>query len=186
MGSTSKAMCLCFLVVAILLAAYSSPTEAQNANVSTLQFYLHDIVSGPNPTAVRVAGPPPSNATSSNPLASIFGSIYVFDDPLTATPELNSTLVGRAQGLYAAAAASLNDEFALQMTVTYAFVSGPYNGSSITVAGRNPVMRDGPRELPVVGGTGAFRLARGYCLAKTYSMHGMDAVIGYNVTIIHY
>nr|GMC56381.1 dirigent protein 22-like [Ipomoea batatas] len=182
MGSTSKAMCLSFLVVAILV--YSCPTNAQNANVSTLQFYMHDIVSGPNPTAVRVAGPPPSNASTSNPLAAIFGSIYVFDDPLTATPELNSTLVGRAQGLYAAA--SLSDEFALQMTVTYAFVSGPYNGSSITVAGRNPVMRDGPRELPVVGGTGAFRLARGYCLANTYSMDEMDAVIGYNVTIIHY
>lgn len=184
MESTSKAISLCFLLVVAILLAYSFPTKAQNANITTLQFYMHDIISGPNPTAVRVAGAPPSNATSSNPLAAIFGSIYVFDDPLTAAPELNSTLLGRAQGLYAAA--SLNDEFILQMTVTYAFVSGPYIGSSIAVAGRNPVMRDGPRELPVVGGTGAFRLARGYCLAKTYSMHGMDAVIGYNVTIIHY
>ena len=71
------------------------------------------------------------------------------------------------------------------MTLTYGFISGPYNGSSFSVVGRNPVMNE-VREMPIVGGTGIFRLARGYCFARTYSMYQMDAVIGYNVTILHY
>ncbi|KAK9107079.1 hypothetical protein Syun_023090 [Stephania yunnanensis] len=71
------------------------------------------------------------------------------------------------------------------MTLTYLFVSGPYNGSSFSVVGRNPVMGE-DRELPIVGGTGMFRLARGYCLLETHSMDGMNAVVGYNATVIHY
>nr|DAD35485.1 TPA_asm: hypothetical protein HUJ06_006125 [Nelumbo nucifera] len=34
------------------------------------------------------------------------------------------------------------------------------------------------REMPIVRGTGVFWLARRYCLAKTHSMAGFDAVIG--------
>lgn len=62
---------------------------------------------------------------------------------------------------------------------------GPYSGSTFSVLGRNPI-RSEVREMPVVGGTGIFRLARGYCLAKTHSMVGFDAIIGYNVTLLHY
>ena len=81
--------------------------------------------------------------------------------------------------------ASQQDEFSLLMTLAYEFVSGPYNGSSFSIVARNPVMNE-VREMPIVGGTGVFRLSRGYCLARTYSVHGMDAVIGYNATLIHY
>ncbi|KAJ8629955.1 hypothetical protein MRB53_023278 [Persea americana] len=113
----------------------------------------------------------------------MFGSIYVIDDPLTATSDPKSTVLGRAQGIYAMT--SLGDEFSLLMTLTYSFISGPYNGSSISVVGRNPVMRD-VREMPIIGGTGVFQLARGYCLADTHSSDGADAVIWYNVTVLHY
>ncbi|XP_010260988.1 PREDICTED: dirigent protein 22-like [Nelumbo nucifera] len=172
------------LVLLILVAALwplSTTTEALKPRITNIQFYMHDIVGGPNPTAVQVAGRL-SNITSSDPIASSFGSIFVMDNPLTATPDINSTLMGRAQGLYAMS--SQQNEFSLLMTLTYAFVSGPYNGSSFSVVGRNPVMNE-VREMPIVGGTGIFRLARGYCLAKTHSMAGFDAVIGYNATLIH-
>ncbi|CAN0922745.1 Dirigent protein 1 [Linum grandiflorum] len=58
-------------------------------------------------------------------------------------------------------------------------------GSTFSVLGRNPIM-SAVREMPVVGGTGGFRMARGYCLASTRSLDQMDAVIGYNVTLFHY
>ncbi|KAK3225474.1 hypothetical protein Dsin_005336 [Dipteronia sinensis] len=92
-------------------------------------------------------------------------------------------VLGRAQGIYAMS--SQQNEFSLLMTSTYNFITGPYNGSSFSFLGRIPVMSE-LREMPVVGGTGKFRLARGYCLAKTFSMDQMDAVIGYDVTLIHY
>ncbi|KAF8399663.1 hypothetical protein HHK36_015534 [Tetracentron sinense] len=170
------------LLLFIALLGSLCTTEALKSKVTNVQFYMHDIVGGPNPTAVRVAGRP-SNFSGSDPIAAMFGSIYVIDNPLTVTPNPNSTVMGRAQGIYAMA--SQHDEFSLLMTLTYEFISGPYNGSSFSVVGRNPVMR-AVREMPIIGGTGIFRLARGYCFASTHSMDEMDAVIGYNVTLIHY
>lgn len=61
-------------------------------------FYWHDIFTGPNPTAVRVAQAPGTNTSST-----FFGAVVMIDDPLTIGPDLNSKLVGQAQGLYAAA-----------------------------------------------------------------------------------
>ena len=164
------------------LLAFSTVTKARKKKLTRLQFYMHDIVSGLNATAVRVAGRL-SNYTCSDPIAAMFGSVSVMDNPLTETPEPNSTLIGRAQGVYATA--SQHDEFSLLMTVTYSFTRGRFNGSSLSVVGRNPIMSE-VREMPVVGGTRDFRLARGYCFARTYSMDQMDAVIGYNVTVLHY
>lgn len=171
---------LVLLLLSAVLASLAT-TEALKQKVTRIQFYMHDVPSGPNPTAVRVAGR--SNFSSSDPIAASFGSIYVMDNPLTVMPDPNSTVLGRAQGIYAMS--SQHDEFSLLMTLTYGFISGPYNGSTFSVVGRNPVMRE-VREMPIVGGTGIFRLARGYCFAQTRSMNGMDAVIGYNVTVMHY
>ncbi|CAH1442930.1 unnamed protein product [Lactuca virosa] len=166
------------MLVAVLLASVS---EARKRNTTHIQFYMHDTPTGPNPSAVRVAGQP-INATDSNMGAMFgFGSIYIMDNALTATPDINSTLIGRAQGLYAMS--SQENEVSLLMTLTYNFVSGVYNGSSVSVVGRNPIM-DEVREMPVVGGTGVFRLARGFAIAKTHSMNQVDAIVGYNVTII--
>ncbi|EEF47713.1 dirigent protein 22 [Ricinus communis] len=168
------------LLFAFLLFSVSH-TEALKSKITRVQFYMHDIVGGPNPTAVPVAGR--TNFTSQDPIAASFGSIFVIDNPLTVSPDPNSTVVGRAQGIYAMS--SQQKEFSLLMTLTYGFITGPYNGSTFSVVGRNPVMSE-VREMPVVGGTGIFRLARGYCMARTHSMDQMDAIIGYNVTLLHY
>ncbi|KAL9331713.1 hypothetical protein ACSQ67_001323 [Phaseolus vulgaris] len=49
--------------------------------LSHLHYFLHDIVSGPNPTAVRVA-----EAASTNSSSTLFGCIAMIDDPLTVVP----------------------------------------------------------------------------------------------------
>lgn len=169
------------LVVFVALLACSIAC-AQKPKRTHIQFYMHDIVSGPNATAIPVARRL-SNYTGSDPIAAMFGSVSVIDNPLTATPDPNSTLIGRAQGIYAVA--SQHEEFSLLMSLTVSFKSGPYNGSTLSVVGRNPVMSH-VREMPIVGGTGLFRLAHGYCFATTFSMDQMVAVIGYNVTVVQY
>lgn len=53
-------------------------------------YFFHDIVNGTNVTDVIVVGGRGGVG---------FGALTVFDDPLTETPEINSTTVARSQGL---------------------------------------------------------------------------------------
>ncbi|GMH08215.1 hypothetical protein Nepgr_010055 [Nepenthes gracilis] len=147
--------------------------------LSHLHFYFHDIVSGPNRTAVRVAEGPTTNDS-----ATLFGLVAMADDPLTAGPEQSSKLVGRAQGMYASAAMS---ELGLLMILNFVFEAGKYNGSTLSVLGRNAVF-SGVRELPIVGGSGLFRFARGYAEAKTHKVdiETGNAVVQYDVYVFHY
>lgn len=106
------------------------------------------------------------------------------DNLLTVGPEPNSSRVGRAQGMYASA--DLND-MSFMMVQNYVFDEERYNGSTLSILGRNPIMSP-VREFPVVGGSGVFRFARGYAEARTYSLNmtSQDAVVEYDVYVLHY
>ncbi|KAL7119959.1 hypothetical protein ACP275_02G094000 [Erythranthe tilingii] len=54
---------------------------------------------------------------------------------------------------------------AIAMDMYFYFNAGKYNGSTLCIFGRNPIMSQ-DRELSVVGGTGAFRMARGYLISN--------------------
>ncbi|KAA0058044.1 dirigent protein 22-like [Cucumis melo var. makuwa] len=148
----------------------------QHQKLTHLHLYWHDTVSGAKPSSVAVL-PPRNNVTE-------FGQVNMFDNPLTAGPELGSQLVGQSQGFYAGAA---QDQIGLLMAMNFAFTHGKYKGSSFTVLGRNPIS-DGVREMPVVGGSGKFRFGSGYALAKTHYLDPVtfDAVVEYNVYVLHY
>ncbi|KAG6632625.1 hypothetical protein I3843_13G150100 [Carya illinoinensis] len=147
--------------------------------LSHFRFYFHDIVGGPNPTAVQVV-PPPSNAS-----ATFFGLVRMFDNPLTLGPKLSSKSVGKAQGFYASAA---QEEIAFLMVMNFAFTEGKYNGSTLSILGRNNGGSSRVREMPVIGGSRLFRFARGYAQATTHSFEPKtgDATIEYNVYVFHY
>ncbi|XP_027336064.1 dirigent protein 22-like [Abrus precatorius] len=147
--------------------------------LSHFKFYWHDIVSGHNPTSVAVVPPPIKVNTTT-----AFGLVNMIDNPLTLGPELSSKLVGKAQGFYASASQS---EIDLLMAMNFAFIDGKYNGSTITILGRNPVFNK-VREMPVIGGSGLFRFARGYGEARThwFDLKTGDAIVEYNVYVMHY
>merc|ERR1711915_1149956 len=113
-----------------------------------------------------------------------FGMVRVMDDWLTERPEANSKMVGRAQGIYVS---SGQEVVHLLMATTFVFQSGKYNGSTLSMLGKNVVF-DQVREMPIVGGSGLFRLSRGYALAHTHSFDPKtgNAVVEYNVTVLHY
>ncbi|XP_010542445.1 PREDICTED: dirigent protein 20-like [Tarenaya hassleriana] len=138
--------------------------------------YWHDILSGRNPTSVMIR-PPVLNTT-------FFGSINMIDNPLTSDQPLNSTIVGRAQGMYAAAS---QQGLGFLMAMNFAFTTGKYNGSTITILGRNTAMSE-VREMPVVGGSGLFRFARGYVEARTkwLDFKTGDATVEYSCYVLHY
>jgi hypothetical protein len=111
----------------------------------------------------------------------------VLEDPLTVGPELKSNQIGKAQGFYLTVSQDAVLELELVMGMTFAFTEGIYNGSTLSVLGRNTI--GAPiREMPIIGGTGEFRFARGFLQAKTHSVdyHKGDAHVEYDVYVFHY
>lgn len=108
----------------------------------------------------------------------------MIDNRLTTGVSVNSTLVGQAQGMYAGA--GQHDASAL-MVMNFAFKTGKYNGSTISILGRNAVMTK-VREMPVIGGSGLFRFARGYVEARTkwLNVKTGDATVEYSCYVLHY
>ncbi len=84
-------------------------------------------------------------------------------------------------------ASASQTELGLLMVLNFAFMEGKYNGSSLSVLGRNVIL-SAVRELPIVGGSGLFRFARGYAHARTHTLdiETGDAVVEYNVYVFHY
>ncbi|MED6123817.1 20S proteasome component beta 5 [Stylosanthes scabra] len=144
-----------------------------------LHFFFHDVASGPNPT-MRIIAEPEGRAKDTLP----FGTTVIIEDPLTAGPEPESKLIGKAQGLYTSIS---QVEMALMMVMTFAFTEGEFNGSTLSVLGRNNVEL-AVREMPIVGGTGVFQFARGIARTNfvTVDFSKGDAIVEYNVYVYHY
>ena len=67
-------------------------------------------------------------------------------------PENTPKVVGRAQGIYSLAAQS---EAALLMVLNLVSTEGKYNGSTLSMLGRDAILFT-VREMPIVGGSGVF------------------------------
>lgn len=153
------------------------PTNQHQTEKTThLHFFYHDILEGKNPTVVQIIDPSTSSQSG-------FGTTFMMDNLLTEEQDLSSKVVGRAQGLFGLA--SLQDR-GMVMLINFAFTEGDYAGSTLSMLGRNPV-QDTVREMPIVGGTGVFRFARGYAIAKSlWELSTSEHfVVEYDITISH-
>ncbi|KAF3329307.1 dirigent protein 2-like protein [Carex littledalei] len=135
-----------------------------------LRFYFHEKYRGENATSNVVATLNRPNST--------FGNIVVFDNPLRAGPESNSTPIGRAQGT---AFRSAFAEESAMAAITLLFNEGEFNGSSISVIGL--VDGSGSADRTVVGGSGRFRMAKGYVLTKIVNSTAASLVAQYDAYI---
>ncbi|XP_060174367.1 dirigent protein 23-like [Lycium barbarum] len=147
--------------------------------ITKLHFYFHDTVTAKNPLAIQIAQ---ANNTFQSP--TFFVLVRMMDDPLTVKPEPNSEVIGRAQEIYGSASF---ENIAYLMTLNLVFTKGNYNGSTLSILGRNQISHE-YREIPIVGGSGVFRLARGIATAKTYRANNItgNAIVEYHVVVLHY
>ncbi|XP_057954137.1 dirigent protein 22-like [Malania oleifera] len=145
--------------------------------VTHIVVYWQDKVSRPNPTSIPVIAPVNGSNT-------FFGFTSMIDNKLTQKPDPNSKLVGRAQGFYAS---SSQQEVAFLMIMNFVFLDGEFNGSTITLIGRNPALSP-QRELSIIGGTNSFQFARGSALLKTkkFDPNTGDATVEYNLSVMHF
>ncbi|XP_073308319.1 dirigent protein 21-like [Primulina huaijiensis] len=153
----------------------------QKEEVTKLHFFVQNKLAGENRTVYQVAN---SSITSSSPTS--FGLVVVVDDLLTVGHEEDSGELGRFQGLITS---SDLKTVALTININIVFTSGKYNGSTLSIFGRNQLQDATVRELPVVGGTGVFRMARGFAIASTFSSFnattGSD-VLEYTIYVSHH
>ncbi|MCO5593502.1 hypothetical protein L7F22_047516 [Adiantum nelumboides] len=126
-----------------------------------MRVYIHDTTLYKNAsfnTAAQAVGRSASMSTESNQ----FGSVYVFEDPLTIGPARGSPTVGSAQGMYVYTGRSTFGSL-------WAFTAFFGKRGSISVMGGELMLFPSSRALPVVGGTGDFALARGLVNLSTLS-----------------
>ncbi|KAK2440152.1 dirigent protein [Trifolium repens] len=153
------------------------PSQQQTIEKLThIHFYYHDIRDSKNPTIVQIIDTPQNVPNG-------FGSTFVMDDAMTEGPELSSKHIGRAQGLFGLS--SLQD-LGMFMLTNFVFKEGEYGGSSLSMLGRNPISEQN-REMPIVGGTGFFRFARGFAIANSVNSISTPEhfVVEYNITVSH-
>ncbi|KAI4384961.1 hypothetical protein MLD38_003042 [Melastoma candidum] len=103
-----------------------------------------------------------------------YGTINVFDDPVTTTANPNSTVIGRARGTSFVTAL---DGSRLLLLYAIQFTSGPYSGSTIVVKGLGNPFIGVPAPLAIVGGTNNFSHATGNMTLTTISQQGSSTVL---------
>ncbi|KAG6497424.1 dirigent protein 2-like [Zingiber officinale] len=160
----------------ILFLLLSSATVAFSQNYSDhLHFYFLERVAGsPNATAVVSVNLHPESPAGG------FGNIGVIDNILLEGPEPSSPVIGRAQGL-----AVFSDLTGLSITtaLNLVFTAGEYNGSSLAMFGRYEPGRVSDRNI--IGGSGQFRLARGYALSQLVNATATTLTAEFDVYITY-
>ncbi|XP_042419940.1 dirigent protein 22-like [Zingiber officinale] len=150
---------LLFLFVAAAAAAAATAAASSNPNgYMHLRFYNHERIlgSGPSATVVYAVQRRDSNSGAG------FGNVIVYDNLLRSGVETDSPIVGRNQGMGVGSSLAENSGLTNFQLV---FTAGKYNGSSLALQGLFPVAPLGTVfERAITGGTGKFRLARGYLL----------------------
>ncbi|XP_071719293.1 dirigent protein 11-like [Rutidosis leptorrhynchoides] len=105
------------------------------------------------------------------------------DDALTIGPGLKSKIVGRAQGMHVA---SDQESFSIVMALSFEFTDGEYNGSTLSLLGRNQVLFP-KNEIPIVGGSGVFRFSLGYAIMQTFKfIPNLYGILEMDFYILHH
>ncbi|XP_037467708.1 dirigent protein 20-like [Triticum dicoccoides] len=145
------------LTLVLLLLTSSAAVACASADpkgdLKRIRVYMHETMSGPNATLLTsVQSPLGGSAT--------FGQIGVLDNELRdGLHRGSSSPLGRFQGLFAMT--GLANTPGLLSAVDVVFTGGKYQGSTLAMLGTIQDLRASV-ERTVVGGTGAFRMARGY------------------------
>eukprot|EP01018_Ginkgo_biloba_P038490 Gb_33236 [translate_table: standard] len=168
MMSSNRMMIVVFLVFSVVSAIDGAKqTKKRKLGPSSLVFYYHDIVfdgtNNESSTATVVASANTKNLTHFTLINNRFGDIIVFNDLLTLGPHLNSTSIGRAQGLYFY---DQKDKFSAWFAFTAVLDHSPHYKGALTFMGAD-IIELNKRDISVVGGTGDFALARGIATLQT-------------------
>ncbi|ONK56505.1 uncharacterized protein A4U43_C10F9500 [Asparagus officinalis] len=162
---------LYFLFTAIPPSSQSFTQETE----THLHLYLHENFTGPNPTSITAV-------TTSTP--SSFGTIRVFENELREGADPISKLIGQSQGTGTTAS---RDEGSSLVEANFVFTIGEYKGSTLAIFGRPIRLLLSSWEVNVIGGTGKFRLARGYAIGRNIVVEpGRNIIVEFDLYFRHH
>lgn len=149
----------CLLILMVVKSA-AAQVQCSCKLKQVIKYYVHDnlLQKEGNNTAYIIAGPG-GNVTHLQQ-----GSLVAINDLITEGPDPQSKKLGNAQGVYLIS--TFFPEFPhIHQQFTSVFTE-KYNGT-ISYQGDDGNLFLPEREIAVVGGTGEFRSASGYCLIRT-------------------
>nr|XP_043635219.1 dirigent protein 19-like [Erigeron canadensis] len=161
-----------FNLVATIFLFFLIPLEATTRHqhqhhhhgLKSLHFslYQHETINKTGFFIVNgVTGPPVSQTTTP------FGTLFVFQDPLTLKPNYTSKVVGRAEGT------SITSGLDGLRSISIAKITmnvKKHKGSISIVGGTHNIK---PSNHPVVGGTGDFLFVQGYVTSSPVDLVGI-------------
>lgn len=167
-----------------LVVKGAKPPKPKPEKFVQLRFYLQDLLLKPNYTAAFVV-PPLAGIPKQFALdADFFGGVVVIDDPLTTGPSLKSPEIGRAKGFYV-----WNSVDPAETSIEFAF-SAVFNeksgfpGSTIQFRGFD-LLKLPVREVSIAGGTGVFRLARGWAQFTVAGGDDFYAILNFTASVFY-
>lgn len=166
-------MFLLVLLMTIFLVEAAHIEQSRFERNFELKYYAITTRSGPNATAVAVAG-----VSGQLWSPSTFGSIIVVDDMLLKHPNPYSQSVGRVQRLVVAA--SIDGRYNY-VTLSAIFTSNEHNSSTLQAQGTFDRASREPSELSIVGGTGKFKRASGIAIVQTYDFLLFQAIFKFSL-----
>ncbi|KAI4351139.1 hypothetical protein L6164_005522 [Bauhinia variegata] len=144
----------------------------------------NNVVTGSNNQPFVSAGNLPAGFTIQKLM---FGSVTVIDDQLTEGHELDSAVIGRAQGFYLASSLDGTSQ-TIVLTVLVHGQQHHDDGLEDTISFFGVHRTASPEsEISVIGGTGKYENARGYAALETlqkedqHTTDGVDTLLHFNV-----
>ncbi|KAI4383409.1 hypothetical protein MLD38_009251 [Melastoma candidum] len=167
----SKALLVLSIIVHASVAATSGNCPCSPNPTTVIELYIQTVAYtgiNTNYTIYAVAGIQGTNFGNGQ-----FGTVSVFDDPVTIAASPTSTSIGRSRGIYAVA--DLNGG-TLFITSTFQFTGGQYANSSLNIKGIGSALLNVPMHLSIDGGTNFFNDAKGNVTLVAISNSGPNSV----------
>ena len=142
----------------VVSGAQGSEVQCGCRREQVITYYVHDdVLQKEGNTAYIIAGP------GGNVKQFQQGSLVAINDLITEGPDARSRKLGNAQGVYLVSTYFPLPNIHQQFTAVF---TEKWNGT-IAYQGNDGDVLLPVREIAVVGGTGQFRLASGYCFIRT-------------------
>ncbi|CAM6129784.1 unnamed protein product [Calypogeia fissa] len=170
-----------FLVGVLAISNAPLFSYASVSPLTEFRFFLHDDVLTVSGGEISSSADALISPLLNAPANSFYGAFFDFDDSMTLLPDPSSEEIGRGRGMYLCAAKDTQGA-GVEYVWTAQFNEASGHGDGTTLSFQGFYRYWAPvSEISIVGGTGMFKMARGWAEITTYSVVEFSEVL--NITV---